>query len=339
MLTPVLLLLGQVQGPQPQQASLTLHGDTFNYKGAGVSCSERVAPAAPPAQKVVFRKDDNFAVWDSRGISVRHGKKAKSSKLVEMALTPKLFTRDEILRTKTLLGSGIRRKEASALSGAMRLGNDAFFLVRWVESTGKPWLEALVKVDLDSGALKPSLVGKFDGLSLAGEPVDDKVFLLGGALCVITKSESGWSLAKYDPALKTFSSDALGVGLVSFTPLGREMGVFVEKKQTGSLMIGRIDLSTGTRRNLHETREPVEILDGKRPSVAILGHSWLLNLESGAKTPVPAGAGVRRTPAGVLVWWPLSAPTKAVMLDPERWTQLAKWSQGGPGTGQGNDGQ
>ena len=340
MLSPAVLLLGHIQGPPPQTPSLTLLGHALVYKSAKVSCSENVTQVAALARKqVIFRNNDSFAVWDARGVSVRHKNRSKSSKLIEMALTPKLFTRDEILRTKTLLASGVRRKEASALSGAVRLGADAFFLVRWVESTGKPWLEALVKVDLDSDALKPALVGKFDGLSMATEPVDDKLFLLGGSLCVITRSESGWSLAKYDPALKTFSSDALGVGLVAYTQLGREMGIFVEKRPAGTLMVGRIDLATGSRRNLHETRQPVQILDGSRPSIAILGRSWLLNLESGAKTPVPAGAVVRRTTAGILVWWPAGEPIKAVMLDPDRWTQLATWSQTGAGATHGTGGE
>lgn len=324
------LLLGpQSQGPRPHASDLTLQDDAFAFGSGTASCVERIAPPKPPQPKqVVFRRNGNFAVWDGRGLSVRHKNRTKSSKLTEMALTPKLFTRDEILRTRALLAQGIRRKAASALSGCRRIGSEVFFLVRWVESTGKPWLEALVKVDLDSDVLKPTLVGKFDGLSLATDPVDDKMLLLAGALCVVTRSESGWSLAKYDPSLHTFSADALGVGLVSYFPLGRELGVFVERRPSGTFMIGRVDLATGTRRNLHETRDTVQILDEKRPSIAILGRSWLLNLESGAKTPLPSDSTVRRTTAGILVWWPSKAPARAAMLAPDRWTQLATWTKG-----------
>ena len=39
-------------------------------------------------------------------------------------------------------------------------------------------------------------------------------------------------------------------------------------------------------------------------------------------------AVVRRTSAGVLGWSPAKDPTKAVMLNPDRWTQLASWTKG-----------
>lgn len=328
--TATLLLSAHTQGIRTHDASLTIEKGGFHYSApGGAKCVEPlVSPTAIQADKVVFRKNSSFAVWDDRGLSVRHKNRTKSYKLMEMALTPKLFSRDEILRTRSLIAKGIRQKAASALSGSKRIGSEAFFLVRWVESTGKPWLEALVKVDLDSDAPKPKLVGKFDGLSLASKPIDDKLFLLAGALCVITRSESGWSLAKYDPMLKSFSSNAQGVGLVSYSPLGRELGIFVEKKQSGAKLIGRVDLATGARRDLYETRATILILDDKRPSIAILNGAILHNLESGVQTPFPADAAVRRTAAGILVWWPKDAPVKALMLDPTRWTQLGKWTKG-----------
>lgn len=288
------------------------------------------APLNPPAlakkvEQVVFRKNDNYAVWDGRGLSVRHKNRTKSSRLNDIALTPKLFTREQILETRELIAEGVRQKEASALSGARRVGSEAYFLVRWTDSNGKTWLEALVKVDLDSETPTPQLVGKFDGFSLATKPIDDWLFTIDDSLCVVTRADGSWNLAKYNLKERAFSAYVQGLDLVSYTPISRQLGIFVEKAPDTAYVTGRVDLATGSRRNLLESRLMPTILDGERPSIAILENRIIHNLESGAQTPMPADSKAIRTRAGIVVYWPSANPKKAVLLDPERWTQLAKW--------------
>jgi len=284
------------------------------------------APApAKTEDQVIFRKNSNFAVWDGRGLSIRHKNRTKSSRLPDIALTPKLFTKEQIIETRELIAEGVRQKEASALSGARRVGSEAFFLVRWSETSGKTWLEALVKVDLDSENPTPQLVGKFDGFSLASKPIDDCLFTIGDSLCVLTRADGSWNLAKYNLTEKAFSAYVQGLDLVSYSPISRQLGIFVEKASDGAYVVGRVDLVTGSRRNLLETRLKPTILDGDRPSIAILENKLIHNLESGVQTPIPSDAKAIRTKKGVIVYWPSGQPKKAILLDPERWTQLAKW--------------
>lgn len=294
--------------------------------GTAVTKVRLQAPApAKTEDQVIFRKNSNFAVWDGRGLSIRHKNRTKSSRLPDIALTPKLFTKEQIIETRELIVEGVRQKEASALSGARRVGSEAFFLVRWSDANGKTWLEALVKVDLDSENPTPQLVGKFDGFSLAKKPIDDCLFTIGDNLCVLTRADGSWNLAKYNLTEKAFSAYVQGLDLVSYSPISKQLGIFVEKASDGAYVVGRVDLATGSRRNLLESRLKPTILDGERPSIAILENKLIHNLESGVQTPIPSGAKAIRTKKGVIVYWPSGVPKKAVLLDPERWTQLAKW--------------
>jgi hypothetical protein len=318
------LLLGAQTAPQIKYDD----GRFIISTSPGVSLVEPTKPA--PAKKIdqiVFRKNNNFAVWDGRGLSIRHKNRTKSSKLVDIALTPKLFSREQILKTRELISKGVRQKEVSALSGARRVGNEAYFLARWKESSGKTWLEALIKVDLDSDKPIPQLVGKFDGLSLAKKPLDDQMFILNGALSVITQADGGWNLTKYDVHTKTFSAFVQGLDLVSFMPLNEKLGLFVERTSDGASVVGRVDLINGSRRNLLETRKKVTILDHDQPGILILDGTTLHNLESSMQTPMPVGAVVKRTGAGVLVYWPATKPSHAILLDPDRWTPITRWAR------------
>lgn len=306
---------------------LSFNDGAFSIK-TGTSVTTAALNAPSPEKKtdqVVFRKNDNYAVWDGRGLSVRHQNRTKSSRLVDIALTPKLFQKDQIIETRELILEGVRQKEASALSGARRIGSEVFFLVRWSETSGKTWLEALVKVDLDSDNPIPLLLGKFDGISLAKKPIDDCLFTLGDCVCALTRADGSWNLAKYNVVEKSFSAYVQGLDLVSFTPITRQVGVFVEKASDGAYVAGRVDLGSGSRRNLLESRRKPTILDGNRPSIAFLDGTLIHNLESGVQTPVPAGSKALRTAKGIIVYWPANQPKKAILLDPERWTQLAKW--------------
>jgi hypothetical protein len=323
------LLSAPLHGQGAPKPALTLEKGAFVYRIAGqepvVELVER--PETPEVKQAVYRRNTTFAVWDERGLTIRSQDRVKTWNLQDYALTPKLFSRQEIIQTRALIEKGERKKEASALSGHRRIGGNAYFLVRWTDSKGGTWLEALVKVDLEAKVPTPKLMGRFEGMSLANRPIDDKLFLIGGALCAVTRTKTAWMLARFDPVAETFSSEEEGRRLAAYKVLGREMGIYIEVQQSGTKLVGRVDLISGSRRDLLETRLPVFILDDKRPSIAILKGATLHNLESAIETPMPADAAVRRTSAGVLVWWPAAAPEKATMLSPERWLPLAKWDK------------
>lgn len=282
-----------------------------------------------PPLAVVFRKNKIFAVWDDRGLSIRNGKKLVSSKLKEISVSPRIFEREEILSNLELIRQGKRSREASALSGAKRIGGDAYFLVRWDDSDGKPWLEALVKVGLDAKKPEWKLLGKFEGLSLATLPIDDKLMLHKGSLAIVTGRAADWGESFYSSELKAFGFKKLGTGLVDFTYQEGFSGLFVEKTPYGSSIGGLADFETQKRSEALEVKGGLKFLDGRSPLIGIVrtdNGTALRNARTGAEMALPASSAVRRTASGIVVWSPVTKPTRAWLYDPIRWAPLATWT-------------
>ena len=175
-MTPLALLLPLAPPIQAVDApTLEYYQDHFVVR-RGVEAWR--VPAHPPATRpvlaVAFRRNQNYAVWDERGLTIRRGEQVRHTFLPDVPTSPRLFEREEILNTVELIRAGKRKRDADSLSGAMRIGNDAFFLVRW-EEDGKPWTEALVSVDLSASSLQPKVLGRFEGVSVAYRPIDDRL--------------------------------------------------------------------------------------------------------------------------------------------------------------------
>lgn len=319
------------------KVSLQYFQDDFIIRSGAKKVVARVkdAPLAAP-NAVVFRKDRTFAVWDERGLTVRIGKRFKSYRLQEIATSPKVFDRDQIRENLALFASGKRSKAASALSGARRIGENAYFLVRWEDSPGKPWLEALVRVDLTEKAPAWHYVGKFEGYSTAKAPIEDKLWLHAGSLTVVARRGEDWGESFYSSDLKAFGFRKLGVRLIDLAPNPRrsthpEMGAsFVEKTAYGTYLAGTVDLETAKRTEILESWAPVQLIDQASPMLALIGegdHLALRNGDSGVEMALPSGAQIRRTTEGLLVWTPSASPTKAWLYRTEDFAVRATWSQ------------
>lgn len=326
------LLLGsfgllQTAKPAPVKTgppSLSFESGAFVVKRGDLTESIPLSAKKVVPKFVAFRKDKNFAVWDGRGLTIRAGEQVKSYKLPELAVSPKLFERDEIRSNLKLFASGERSKNANALSGAKRIGNDVYFLARWEDKEKKPWLEALVRVDLEATDLKWHLVGKFEGLSLASQSIDDQPLLHNGFLAVIIRKGEEWGESFYSRNLNGFGFKKLGKGLTDFEPTKEGTALFVEKTSYGTSIGGEVDIEKQIRREMLEVRGTFKMLDGGRPVLAI-DPPMLRNAESGSEFTLPKDSGVKRCAAGVIVFTPEANPTSAVLYDPERWTPLARW--------------
>ncbi|MBI3721699.1 MAG: hypothetical protein HY248_04025, partial [Fimbriimonas ginsengisoli] len=235
---------------------------------------------APKA--VAFRRNKTYAVWDSRGLTIRVGSVAKSFRLPELAVSPRLSSREQILETLKLVEAGKRTKEASALSGGKRLGNWAYFLARWDDTSGKPWLEALARVSLIESKPAWRLVGKFEGVSLGRGSIDDRLYTRAGSLVVVERLGEAWGEASYSPTLGAFGFRPMGKGLEAFMPQAEGRGLFVERTGYGSQIGGEADGGSGSRHELIETHAKIEFVDTRRPIFAILGGRELRNAETGA---------------------------------------------------------
>jgi hypothetical protein len=252
-----------------------------------------------------------------------------STRLEEHVVSPRLFGREDIHENLEHFKKGTRRRSASGLSGSVRMGTDVFFLIRWDDSEGRPWLETLVRVDLTQSKPTPQLLGRFQGLSLASGEIDERLFIYEGAVGVITRSDGQWGLATYTPSEELFSFRPLGKNLLDYIQLSGRLGVYVEQTSHDTRLVGRVFLPNGFRRNLLEGRGVVQLLDTADPLIAYVldgNNRTLHNLETGAQIRIPLGAGHERTRYGVLVWSPAATPNQATLYDPERWTAITTWT-------------
>jgi hypothetical protein len=326
--------LSAAQAPPAEQITLQRFPDRFEVRRGETVERVPIEPAPEAPRAIVFRRDDTFAVWDERGLSVRKGERLFTSRLPDVPTSPRVQPRERILQTIPLLESGRRSREASALSGARRLGSDAFFLVRWEESDGAPWLEALMKVDLSADEPRPQFVGRFEGLSLSRNPIGDRLGIRNGALTVLVRTEADvWGEALFEVASGQFDFKPIGAQLESAQHVAADRAFFVERAGPRGRVAGIADLRTGERESLFEVSGEVAFVDERQPAlVRIQGErgAFLRNAATGAETPLPESAVVRRVEAGVLVWSPAAAPTGATLFHPDRWDVLARWLDKGP---------
>ena len=120
----ILMAATLAPGLKKDEPSLIHRGGFFIIRENGVREDVPLKKEAiPRPPSVIYRKDANYAVWDSRGLTIRKDGRVRNTRLPDIALTPKLFSRDEILQTKDLLQNKKRQKGADALSGSMRVGN------------------------------------------------------------------------------------------------------------------------------------------------------------------------------------------------------------------------
>ncbi|MBC8064028.1 MAG: hypothetical protein H7Y17_04310 [Chlorobia bacterium] len=285
-------------------------------------------PKEKPVLSLSFRKNKNYAVWDDRGLTIRVGQVAKSTRLEAIATSPKAFDADELKQNVELIEKKQRTRGATALSGAKRVGNLVFFLARWDEKDGKPWLEALVSLDLTEDSYHPKFLARLSGLTLAEKPIDDRLFILNERMSAVVRKGEQWGLASFDPDASVFDFKEAGRKLESYDPLTSRYGVFVERTDYGSRIGGRIDLQNLNRKNLVEGKGTLRFTDTSDPLIALLSKGndvRLLNTETGAELDLLSSVAMRRTALGLVVWSPFKAPKRAWLYGMERWTPLAEW--------------
>lgn len=312
-----------LQTQTAQIPSLQVVGNKINVTIAGKKSTVN-ADEDPSKEKVIdhiaYRRDDRWAVWDSRGLTVRDGAKASSTKLGDIAVSPRAFTRDEILKNLDFFKAKKRAKDSDSLSGSVRIGTKCFFLPRWTAKDGETWLEALVVVDLAESNPKPKFLGRFKGFSSSFRPIDDKLFVVKDQLSIVSKQGDTWGLSSYDNAQSSFEFNPLGSNLVSYF----RGGYFLESTSYGTYIVGQIDLGTGVRKNLFETRsKTVELTDGS--ALAILrskDNTVIKNLKTGGQVTHSANAYVTPVNNYVLVWTK-DERTTAWLYEPVRWTTVA----------------
>jgi len=327
-----LRVLTQTSARQQTRDKVTLTYFEKHFIVRDATGSESAPLKLPPEEarlSTVFRRNATFAVWDERGLTIRVGQRVKSFRLGDVATSPKAFTRDEIIDSLEAIRNGDRTREASALSGAARIGNDAYFLARWDDRAGSPWAEAIVRVDLSLRSPEPRFAARAPVLSLATKPIDDQVFILDGRVTYIARKGDHWGLEQLDPGKNRLTFDELGDQLLSYLPERAGIGLFVERTSYGTTVAGRVDLKTRARKTLAESRMNMRFADGSEPVCLVLStpkSAELLDTASGAMMDLPPSCSLRRMEHGILIWTPADDPKKAWLYDPARWEGKAWWN-------------
>lgn len=332
MIFAIAALTAAAQAPK---VTLTYFQEHFIVRDGAFNESAplRLTPTAPKLS-TVFRKNNTYAVWDERGLTIRVGDSVRSTTLPSVVLSPKGFTRDEILFTQREIKAKRRSVDVSALSGAIRVANKVYFLARWDDSKGKSWAEAMVEVDLSERSPAPKFLARVHALSLADEPVDDQMLVVDGKLAYVARLGDTWGLQTFDPTNGRFAFDALGGQLDTYLPISQDgrnarIGLFVERTPYGTTVAGRIDLKTRFRRILAENRAKMKFVDAVDPACLVLSFpkgASLLNTGSGSLFELSEAVAIRRTSRGLVVWTPVGDPKKAWLFDPARWQVLAWWN-------------
>lgn len=320
---PCFIISALLQTQTPKVPSLEVVGNKINVTIAGKMAS--VNSDEDPMREVsvdhiAFRRDNRYAVWDHRGLTVRDGNKVSSTKLGDIAVSPRAFQHDQIVKNLELFKTKKRAKDSDSLSGSTRLGTKCYFVPRWTAKDGTTWLEALVMVDLAEENPKPKFLGTFKGFSSSYKPIDDKLFVVKDQLSIVSKQGETWGLSSYDETQSTFEFNPLGSNLISYF----RGGYFLESTSYGTYIVGQIDLGSGVRKNLFETRsKSVELSDGS--ALAVLrnkDNTIIKNLKTGGQVTHSANAYVSSMNNYVLIWTKNNRTT-AWLYEPVRWTAVA----------------
>ena len=273
----------------------------------------------PAETAVAFRKDENWAVWDYRGLTIRSGKTSNSTKLGDIAVSPRAFTRDQIKNNLELFDQKKRNRNADGLSGSVKIGSKCYFLPRWTDTGGETWLEALIEVDLDQEKPKAKFLGRFKGFTSAFKPIDEKMFIINDQVSIVANDGEAWGVSSYVDESGDFEFSPMGSGLVSYY----RGGYFIEKTSYGTYIVGQIDLLSGVRKNLYESRsKSVELRDGSPILVVRTPTSTIIkNLKTGSIVTHQKNAYVTSVDKYVLVWT-YDKKTSAWLYDPVRWTAV-----------------
>jgi hypothetical protein len=312
------------------KSTLVLYQQRFVVRTPTALFRVPVVQADLPPAAVMYRRNDTFAVWDERGLTVRQKEWSFTTRFAELPVNPKVQSRAEIRRTVDLVKSGKRRLEAFAISGSRRFGSKAYYLVRWDSSDRTPWLETLVSVDLGQAHPKPRLEGLFAGLSLASQPIEDRLLVRSDKLAIAANGEEGWGLATFDPLRSGFEFEVLGHHLESFSPGDGNQALFVEKTEYDAFLACHLN-KDGKKEVIFEHRGPMRFLDGASPPILVLSDNskrLLYDAATGAEVEIARDATVSRTGPFILTWIGGSNPKSATLYRPDRWDVEAQWKRG-----------
>lgn len=281
-------------------------------------------------QSLEFRRDQVFVVWDDRGLTVRNGKISSSTHFKSVPTSPRLRTRDEILKTINDRQNQNLSFQASSLSGCVRAGNHVYGIVRWTKDSDKTWLECLFDVNLSSPKPVAHALSILPGTSFAQGFIDHVLFLNHGSIAAYIKMKNQWGKWDYNPSNGNSTFQPIGNRPVAINPYPNHEVGFIEKSTIGTYYAGVFDPKQMSRVDVQEFDSKPQFLNSVWPpvvSVTQRGLPTLVNLEQGNALFLAKGCQAKEGQAGVIVWTGMSNPKKAWLFSVENWKPMAWWSK------------
>jgi hypothetical protein len=333
MMVAAILMAGAQSGVA--QNALTFKDGSFWLNGAGRGL--QIPVVLPPSRRLgvfALQHKDRWVVVDDRGLTVRVGKDVRTTRLPDIAVTGKLFTRDEVLRTVELVEKGERTRGFATWAGDARIGDTLYLLLRWSDKAGTPWLEALVDLDLNSPRPWPRLLGRFPAPSPRRNEARDALRVVDGKLAAIGVDGDDWGVSLWNPADPPGEMARLG----TFTPIGKGLTTFrsspdlsrvfaVERTSYGTTLVSEADWVSRARKALFEERGDVTLAHVDPPVARFArGETTLLrNLDTGAELAINPRMTMRFLESGMLAWFPAERPTQAALYSYSDWRASASW--------------
>lgn len=316
---------------QQTSPSLTYRNGNFEIKSAdrtiNVESEQDATMPIFPADRLTLSYSGKEISFDSRGIGVANNGKFAYSKLPDIATTTKLFSSKEIAETKKLIDAGKRQAGFTGLSGYEYVDDTLYLLLRWEDSSEKPWLEALVAYDMTAPTVQAKLIGKFEGFSYAKGIVDDKLENMEGGLAALARKGNDWGLSIYNLTTKKsiFRNFGPAATAVRMAP-GAPVAVGLRATSYGSTVVSIADIASGKSRSVAEIRGAIKgIVEPNYLQWKKGDQSYITNLNTGAELKPAKDYSSVNTKMGLLVFWPSDAPRRATLYEPTSFRPISTW--------------
>jgi len=328
-----MLVAGTVLAQQTPLREITFQDGVFTLKGpegdSQISTRPLFEAMNTTTGQLWLPVDKYVLTFNENHVGFRRDNKSNYSGYSMISTSPKLFSQAQLDEINSDVAAKKKSLDVTAISGWEKIGNRVYLIMRWEDSSSKPWLEALVEIDFTGNAPVANLLGTFNGMTTAKGRVSDKLIGENGKLYAVTESDAGSQLDSYDIASKQFSSSELGTRFTDSKLIeGSLSGMGFALTPAKTMLVSLIDREKATSRQVAEVRGAINGIYA--PAILHFGtpsRKVLLNLASGAEMVIPKDCGVESANAGVLLWTPKMNPKAAVLYSSGSFRTLARWSK------------
>lgn len=322
------VMLGSQSAP-----SLTFQDNTFFYRtGDQVTPVYLDDPLPNPefqSEILYYESEVGTIVFDRRGLGVPIDGMLQFTKLPFVFTSDRVFTEAEQTEIEQKLASGEYQRDPAGLSGFAVHEGFPIFVVRFVQTGGEPWFDAVVRLNLDSRPPRSEVLGKLQGTAFGRTLIRDRVIHSGDSLSLLTRTTEGWGLEVFDLSTRRSEFTRLGSRIDDghIDPSAR-YGWTQTATAYGTRVLGFIDLARSRHEEVLEIRgnlvqfEPPYFL-----KYALGSEAFIVDLSTGAKVPTSRESRMAAFQGALLVYSPADSPRNAIVYRNGDFWILARWTR------------